>query len=280
MALIPTVCTRTGARMPVLGLGTWLMGEDPRRRAQEVAALKLGLDRGMTLVDTAEMYADGRAEEVVAEAIRGRRQEVFLVSKVLPYNASKRGTVRAAEKSLGRLGTDWMDLYLLHWLGSHPLEGTLEAFERLEEQGKIRHFGVSNFDILEMEAAEGLPAGGKIAVNQVLYNLERRGIERRLLSWCEQKDVVVMAYSPLGQGSLGQRRTLVRVAERNRATTAQVALAWTLRQEGVVTIPKASRSEHVIENAAAMDLTLTDEDLTELDKAYPVPPEDIPLETL
>ena len=278
--MIPTVRTRTGAEMPVLGQGTWLMGEDPHRRAQEVSALKLGLDRGMTLVDTAEMYADGGAEKVVAEAIRGRRQEVFLVSKVLPDNASGRGAIRAAERSLQRLGTEWIDLYLLHWPGRHPLEGTLEAFERLAEQGKIRHFGVSNFDLHEMVAAERLPAGGRVATNQVLYNLERRGIEQKLLPWCSLREIVVMAYSPLERGRLGQKEALEKVAKRHGVTPTQAALAWTLRRDGVVAIPKASRPEHVRENAAAAALTLTDEDLTELDRAYPTPLRELPLEIL
>ncbi|MDX1388577.1 MAG: aldo/keto reductase [Acidobacteriota bacterium] len=273
------VTSRTGAEMPALGLGTWRMGEDPRGRAAEVSALALGIDLGLTLIDTAEMYGDGGAEEVVAEAIRGRRDGLFIVSKVLPSNATREGTIRAAEASLRRLGTDYMDLYLLHWPGSHPLEATYEAFVALRDAGKIRHYGVSNFDVREMEASERLPAGEGVASNQVLYNLDRRGIEGRLLPWCQERDVVVMAYSPLDQGSLGPTRDLEEVAKRHDATPSQIALAWTLRHEGVVTIPKATDPGHVRENAAVLDITLTSDDLSQMDRSYPVPDRDAPLET-
>ncbi|HXI03550.1 MAG TPA: aldo/keto reductase, partial [Candidatus Saccharimonadales bacterium] len=202
--MIPTIVTRTGAEMKRLGLGTWKMGEDAGRRKAESHALRLGLDLGMTLVDTAELYGNGGAEEVVADAIAGRRDEVFLVSKVLPSNASLKGTLLAAERSLKRLRTDRIDLYLLHWESSHPLAGTLEAFGRLREEGKILHYGVSNFDTTDMETAEGLPCGEGIAANQVLYNLKRRGVERKLIPWCRRKGIVVMAYSPFDQGPLGR----------------------------------------------------------------------------
>jgi diketogulonate reductase-like aldo/keto reductase len=274
------VSTRDGAELPALGQGTWRMGESRARRADEVAALQLGIDLGMTLIDTAEMYADGGAEGVVGEAIAGRRDGLFLVSKVLPYNASRAGTIQAAERSLARLGTDRVDLYLLHWPGSHPLRDTLEAFERLVEQGKILHYGLSNFDVEELEAGERLPGGSAIGANQVLYNLERRGVERRLLPWCRERGVAVMAYSPLQQGRMHEGGALADVASRHGVTTGQVAIAWTLRLPGVVSIPKAGRPEHVRQNAAAGAIALTPEDLAELDRDYPPPSRDVPLETL
>ncbi len=270
--------TRSGLELPVLGQGTWRMGEDPRRRAEEAAALALGLDLGMNLIDTAEMYADGGAEIVTADAIQGRRDEVVLVSKVLPQNASFAGTIRAAEASLERLRTDRIDLYLLHWPGNHPLDRTLEAFQRLVEQGKILHYGVSNFAPAEMELAEELPGGNAIASNQVLYSLEKRGIEFRLLPWCREKKIAVMAYSPLEKGRLNSDRTLEAVAARHRCTPYQVALAWTLRDGGVVAVPKASNPGHVRENAAVGKIQLTPEDLAELDGAFPPPSKEVPLD--
>lgn len=275
--MIPTFTTRTGAKMPVLGQGTWAMGEDDSERRREVAALRLGIDLGMTLIDTAEMYASGGAEEVVGEAIRGRRGAVFIVSKALPRNASGTGTVRAAERSLKRLGTDTIDLYLLHWEGSHPLEETLEGFMRLKEAGKIRHYGLSNFDHKLMKEAETLPGGVDVAADQVLYHLKRRVVERKLLPWCVEQGVVLMAYSPLAQGRLHRSRPLRKVAERHGVSSERVALAWVLRQKGVVAIPKATAPEHVRDNAAALDLTLTPEDLSALDAAYPRPTRDEPL---
>ena len=274
------VRTRDGAEMPALGQGTWMMGERARRRAAEVSALRLGIDLGMTLIDTAEMYAEGGAEEVVAEAIEGRRDEIFLVSKVLPYNASKQGTLRAAERSLGRLRTDRLDLYLLHWPGSHSLQDTYEAFELLVEQGKIRHYGVSNFDLHRMEASEGLPAGRGVGVNQVLYNLRRRSIERQLLPWCAEREVAIMAYSPLEQGRMSRGGALSSVAKRHGATAHQIALAWVLRQPQLVAIPKASDLEHMRENVAAAEIELTAEDLAELDSGFPPPDRDVPLDML
>jgi len=277
--MIPSLNTRTGARMKRLGLGTWRMGEDSSKRSEEVRALRAGMDLGITLLDTAEMYASGGAEEVVAEAIAGRRDEVFVVSKVLPSNASREGTLRAAERSLRRLRTDRIDLYLLHWDGPHPLAGTIEAFMRLRDEGKILHYGVSNFDTPDMEAAEALPGGGGIASNQVLYNLRRRGIERKLLPWCAERGVVVMAYSPFDQGMLPWGGALAEVARRRGVTQGQAALAWILGKEGVIAIPKASKLSHVEENAAAIDVVLTKEDLSDLDAAFPAPDRDIPLET-
>ncbi|MEE9230693.1 MAG: aldo/keto reductase [Acidobacteriota bacterium] len=276
--MIKTVHTRTGAQMPVLGQGTWMMGVDARRRSDEIAALRLGLDLGMTLIDTAEGYARGGAERVVAEAITGRRNEVFLVTKVSPDHASRQGTMRAAERSLKRLRTERIDLYLLHWKGPHRLEDTLAAFEQLREEGKILHYGVSNFDISDMEHAEALAAGRTIASNQVLYNLRRRGIERRLLPWCAKRGVVVMAYSPFESGRFRWGAALAKVARRHGATPAQVGLAWTVRLDGVVSIPKATNAEHIRENEAALSLSLTPEDLAELDDAYPQPSHDIRLE--
>jgi len=277
---VRTVTLRTGARMPALGLGTWRMGESGRVRAAEVEALRLGLELGVRLIDTAEMYGSGEAERIVAEALEGRRDEVFLVSKVFPQNASRAGTLAAAERSLKRLRTDRIDLYLLHWEGPHPIEETLEAFVRLRSQGKIRDFGVSNFDLATLQDAGREPGGEVIAANQVLYNLERRAIEWDLLPWCQERQVAVMAYSPLEQGRLRRRPALEKVARRHGATPSQVALAWTLRHPGVVTIPKATGPAHVREDVAAADLALDEEDLAALDGAFPPPAGATPLETL
>ncbi|HSD19836.1 MAG TPA: aldo/keto reductase [Anaeromyxobacter sp.] len=270
-----------GERIPALGLGTWFMAEDPARRQTERAALELGLDFGLTLIDTAEMYADGAAEELVGEAIAGRRDEVFLVSKVLPTNASHAGTIAACEGSLRRLGTDRIDLYLLHWRGSIPLEETVEAFHELVEAGKIRYWGVSNFDVPDMEELLAVSDGPHVQVDQVLYNLSRRGIEVDLLPWCRARGIPVMAYSPIEQGRLlRDNPALSSVAERQGATPAQIALAWVLRRDGVIAIPKAGTPAHVEENRAALDLRLTREDLAELDGAFPPPEEEQPLEML
>ncbi|TPJ82743.1 aldo/keto reductase [Mesorhizobium sp. B2-6-2] len=268
---IRTLKLPSGETVPVLGQGTWKMGEDRRRRADDVAALKLGLDLGMKLIDTAEMYADGGAEEVVAQAIAGRRDETFLVSKVLPSNASRAGVKRACESSLKRLATDRIDLYLLHWPGSVPLSETVEAFEALKSQGKIRHWGVSNFDTDEMEDLVGLPSGANVQTNQVLYNLSRRGPEFDLAPWCVKRGIPLMAYSPVEQGALARNARLEAVAARHNATAAQIALAWAMAQEGVIAIPKAARQEHVRQNAAALDIQLTAEDFAELDRAFPPP---------
>jgi diketogulonate reductase-like aldo/keto reductase len=273
------VRARSGASLPSLGMGTWRMGENDAERADEVSALKYGLDLGMTLVDTAEMYGQGGAEEVVAEAIEGRRDEVVLVSKVLPSNASYDGTLRACERSLRRLKTDRVDLYLLHWPGDHPLEETLAAFATLVDEGKVVHYGVSNFDLDEMARSEGLRGGRAVAANQVLYNLQRRGIERNLLPWCAGRDVAIMAYSPLDQGRLRIADALRDVGRRHGATPAQIALAWTMRHDHVISIPKAARRDHVRDNVRAADIVLTEEDLADLDRAYPVPKRDVPLET-
>lgn len=277
---VPTVRLPSGEPVPVLGQGTWTIGEDPRRRREEVASLRLGIELVMTLIDTAEMYADGGAEEVVAEAIAGWRDQVFLVSKVLPAHATLRGTIAACERSLRRLRTDRIDLYLLHWRGRPPLAETLEAFETLVRQGKIRYWGVSNFDLADMEELVSLPGGQSVATNQVLYNLSRRGIEYDLLPWCRQRQIPVMAYSPLEQGRILNHPALRRVAVRHGATPAQVALAWVLRQKGLIVIPKAGRPEHVRENRLALDLRLTEEDLAELESAFPPPTGPTPLAVL
>ncbi|WP_322417663.1 aldo/keto reductase [Mesorhizobium huakuii] len=268
---IRTTTLPSGEAIQVLGQGTWKMGEDRRRRADEVDALKLGLDLGITLIDTAEMYASGGAEEVVAEAIAGRRAEVFVVSKVLPSNASRAGVQRACENSLKRLRTDRIDLYLLHWPGSVPLAETVEAFEALKKAGKIRHWGVSNFDTEDMEDLAGLPGGGNVQTNQVLYNLVRRGPEFDLAPWSRKRGIPLMAYSPVEQGALARNARLDAVAARHNATAAQIALAWVMHQDGVIAIPKASSEEHVRQNFAALDIKLTSQDLSDLDRAFPPP---------
>ncbi len=267
-------------RVPVLGLGTWGMGEAGTNGPDMVAALRLGLNLGMTLIDTAEMYGEGGAEEVVGKAIAGRRDGVFLVSKVYPHNATRRGMVAACERSLKRLGTDRLDLYLLHWRGEVPLAETLEGFAALRQQGKIRHYGVSNFGIDDMTELWSLPGGADAAVNQVLYNLTRRGIEWDLLPWCRERRVPVMAYSPIEQGRLLRKRALSELAARRGVTPARLALAWLLAREPVMVIPKAGRPEHVRENRAALDLELTPEELAELDRAFPPPDRAKPLEML
>jgi len=275
---LPTVTLPSEEKVPQLGQGTWHMGESARRRGEEVAALKLGLDRGMTLIDTAELYAD--AELVVAEAIKGRRDECFIVTKVLPENSTRARTIAACERSLKRLNTDRIDLYLLHWRGRPRLEETVSAFEALVSAGAIRYWGVSNFDVGDMEELFALPGGDACATNQVLYNLRRRGIEAGLLPWCGERGVPIQAYSPIEQGRLLRDRVLTGVAIRHRATTAQIALAWVLRQPDMMVIPKAATLEHVRENRAALDIELTAQDLAELDRAFPPPAGPRPLELL
>ncbi|HET8696318.1 MAG TPA: aldo/keto reductase, partial [Gammaproteobacteria bacterium] len=266
----------SGERVARLGQGAWQIGEDRARRGQELAALRLGLELGLALIDTAELYGDGASEELVAEAIAGRRDRTYVVSKVLPRNASRKGTIAACERSLERLRTDYLDLYLLHWRESKPLAETLEAFVELADAGKIRHFGVSNFDVDDLEEARALPGGARVATDQVLYNLEHRGIEHDLLPWARERGMPVMAYSPLGSDSRSVRRllghrALQTIAARHSATPARVALAWLLARDGVITIPKASTEEHVRDNRAALDLRLAPDDLAELDRAFPPP---------
>jgi len=268
-----------GTEIPTLGQGTWHMGERGARRREEAAALRLGLDLGMTLIDTAEMYGEGGAEEVVAEAIAGRRQDVFLVSKVYPHNAGGRKLEAACERSLKRLRVETLDLYLLHWRGSIPLAETVEGFERLRAAGKIRRWGVSNLDVEDLE--ELGPALADCAADQVLYNLENRGIEYDLLPFCRRRDMPVMAYTPVGQGgALLRNRALNAVAARHGATPAQVAIAWTLRNPGVISIPKAADPEHVRQNARAREIVLTEQDQAELDAACPPPKRKRPLAML
>ncbi|MBF9135007.1 aldo/keto reductase [Plantactinospora sp. S1510] len=269
----------SGQTMPVLGQGTWYLGERPARRRDEIAALRAGLGLGMTVIDTAEMYGDGASEELVGEAIIGRRADVFLVDKVLPSNASRRGTVQACRRSLQRLGVDHIDLYLLHWRGTHPLDETIEAFAELVGAGDIGQWGVSNFDLSDM--TELLEAGGtSCATNQILYNLTRRGPEYDLLPWLREHRIPVMAYSPIEQGRLLGHPQVAEVAARHGATPAQVALAWLLRQEMVAAIPRSSKPEHTRENADARNLHLTDEDVAALDTAFPRPVSPQPLEML
>lgn len=277
---IRTTTLPSGEAVPVLGQGTWGMAEGKHSRDDEIRALREGLKLGMTLIDTAEMYADGGAEELVGDAIHGHRDDVFLVSKVLPQNARKVGTIAACERSLKRLKTDWLDLYLLHWRGSIPLRETLEGFELLFRGGKVRYWGVSNFDVSDMEELTGLGTGNDVATDQVLYNLTRRGIEFDLLPWCREHEIPLMAYSPIEQGRMLDHPVLQRIASKHRATPAQVGLAWVLRQERVIAIPRAGTAVHVQENRTALDLTLTAEDFDLLDRTFPPPRKPVPLEML
>ena len=270
----------SGGELPVLGQGTWGMGEDPSAHASEVTALRHGLDLGLGLVDTAEMYGSGGAERVVGEAIRGRRDDVFLVSKVLPHHADRQGTVSACEDSLRRLGTDHIDLYLLHWRGGVPLAETLAAFAELQEAGKIGGFGVSNFDTDDMRELWSSAGGDACATNQILYNLSRRGPEYDLLPWCRDHEVPVMAYSPIEQGRLLGDPVLAEVAAGHGVTPARVAIAWVLAGGGLCAIPKASDLAHVEENRAALDLRLTKEDLKTLNDRFPPPAGASPLDVL
>ncbi len=276
--MIPTVRLPDGTSVPALGQGTWHMGENRAHATAEVAALRAGIAHGLTLIDTAEMYGDGGAERIVAQAIAGVRDSVFLVSKVLPHNASAAGVAKACAGSLKRLGTDRIDLYLLHWRGGHPLEETVAAFERLREAGKILRWGVSNFDTDDMEELAPLPAGAACATDQVLYHPDHRGIEFDLLPWCRAHKMPIMAYSPLGQaGRLLRSPALAAVARRHGDTPAQIAIAWSLRDGATISIPKAATEAHVQQNAAAADIVLTAADLAEIDAAHPPPRRKQPL---
>ncbi|QCI97493.1 aldo/keto reductase [Agrobacterium larrymoorei] len=266
---IPTVTLPSGKNIPALGIGTWNMGDSRSSEAQEVASIRKAIELGMTVVDTAEMYADGRSEDVVGKAIRDLRNDVFLVSKVYPYNASALGTIDACERSLKRLGVEQLDLYLLHWRGSYPLEETVAAFEQLKQDGKIADWGVSNFDTDDMEELFAVENGSNCAANQVLYNLSRRGPEYDLLPWCQQHSVPIMAYSPIEQGRLLNNHELIRIAKAYQVTPAQVALAFLLERDGVLAIPKSARPERVEENRGAPDLEISEEDWTALDAAFP-----------
>jgi diketogulonate reductase-like aldo/keto reductase len=277
---IHTTKLPSGETVPVLGQGTWHLAEGKHPREEEMLALRTGLDLGMTLIDTAEMYADGGAEELVGEAIAGRREEVFLVSKVLPQNATRSGTITACERSLRRLRTDRIELYLLHWRESVSLQETVEAFQELVQAGKIRHWGVSNFDVSDIQELVALPFGSDVSTDQVLYNLTRRGIEYDLLPWCSKHNIPIMAYSPIEQGRMLRHPALVRIANRHDATPAQVALRWVLRLEKIIAIPGSGSAQHTRENRAALDISLTDRDFKELDRAFPPPDGPRPLETL
>ena len=274
------VTLSSGQKMPVLGQGTWGFGERAKGRAEAVAALRAGIDLGITLIDTAEMYGEGGAEEIVGEAIAGRRDDVFLVSKVYPHNASKKGAIAACERSLKRLATDRIDVYLLHWRGGEKLADTIAAFETLLRDGKIGSYGVSNFDSDDMEELWRVPGGGAATTNQVLYNLTRRGVEWDLLPWCREHGVPIMAYSPIEQGRMLGKVELTKLAEKRGVTPAQLALAWLLHQDGVVVIPKAGRLDHLRENAAALEIKLTKDDLAAIDRAFPPPKKKTPLEML
>jgi diketogulonate reductase-like aldo/keto reductase len=279
-AELPAVTFLGGRQVPALGLGTWHMGENGSSLTEEIASLRAGLDLGMTLIDTAEMYADGGAETVVGEAIKGRRDGVFVVSKVLPHNASRAGTAAACEASLKRLGTDHIELYLLHWRGSHPLAETVEAFETLKAQGKIGAWGVSNFDQDDMVELLDVAEPARPLANQVLYNLARRGIEYDLLRWSQVQGVPIMAYSPLDEGRLVGHPVLEEIGRIHHASSAQVALAFLLTKPGVITIPKSGSPERVRENFRASEIRLTSEDLRLLNEAFPPPTRKRPLEMI
>jgi diketogulonate reductase-like aldo/keto reductase len=268
---VRTVQLPSGEKVPQLGLGTWKMGERGGAKKDEIAAVRLALDLGMTLIDTAEMYGEGGSEKMIAEAIAGRREEVFLVSKVYPHNASRTNTPVACERSLKRLNTDRIDLYLLHWRGRPPLAETMEAFQKLKAEGKIRHYGVSNLDTDDMEELWRVAGGPLTQVNQVYYNPAARGIEFDLLPWQRKHRVPIMAYSPVDQAKLATDKILAAIGKRHNATAAQIALAWGLRHPDSIVIPKAVKPEHLRQNIAALEITLTPEDLAEIDKAFPPP---------
>ncbi len=278
--MLPTVQVPAGQRIPILGQGTWHLGQGRHPRGDELRAMREGIDLGMTLIDTAEMYGAGASEELVGEAIRGRRDEVFLVSKVLPAHASRSGTVGACRASLRRLGVDQLDLYLLHWRGMIPLEQTVEGFEDLRSEGLIRHWGVSNFDVADMERLLALAHGSAVQTNEVLYNLARRGIELDLLPFSLSRGLPIIAYSPLLQGQLLQHPVLRGIAAQHRTTAAEVALAWVLTHKGICAIPEAGTVAHVRQNRAALDLKLTELDLLKLDETFPPPLEPQSLEML
>jgi diketogulonate reductase-like aldo/keto reductase len=274
------VTLSAGESVPCFGLGTWQLGDDPKMRAEEIATLRLGLDLGATLIDTAEMYGEGRSEELIGEAIEGRRAEVFLVTKVLPSHASERGCIEACERSLRRLRTDHIDLYLLHWPGQVPLAQTLAGFLALQRAGKIRHFGVSNFDVADLEAFSSLQGGSGIAANQLLYNLTRRGIESRVLPWLRARGIPVMAYSPIEQSRLLRNKKLLGFAQRHARTPAQAALAWLLTRKDVIVIPKTGSRARLRENIGALEKPLTAAETTELESLFPAPKRAGALQTL
>ena len=277
---IPTTKFPSGEKVPVLGQGTWRLAEGRHSRSQEIEALRLGIDLGMNLIDTAEMYADGAAEMLVGDAIAGCRDDVFLVTKVLPENATRRGTIEACERSLRRLKTDRIDLYLLHWREDIPLQQTVEAFQKLVTEDKITHWGVSNFDVSDMNDLMKVDGGSEVFANQVLYNLTRRGIEFDLMPWCHKRNIPIMAYSPIEQGRLLSHPIVRKIAEEHHAAPAQVALAWVLRHDHVVAIPQAGTPDHVRENHGATGVKLSKQDLAKLDRAFPPPRSKKPLAVL
>ena len=280
MASIPTLTLRDGEVVPRLGMGTWHMGERANNRAAEVAALRLGLDHGMNLIDTAEMYGDGGAESVVGEAIHGWRDGIFVVSKFYPHHASRRKLIAACDGSLAQLGGETIDLYLLHWRGTVPLEETVSTLEELVRVGKIQRWGVSNFDVADMEALVAVPGGNRCAANQVLYNLAHRGPEFDLLPWCAARRIPIMAYSPLDEGRLVRHPAIGAVAKRLEVDPGQVALAWVLRNENVMAIPKATSREHVLANRAAADIHLDRAALDVLEQSFPAPRRKRPLDVI
>jgi len=275
-----SIALASGENIAALGLGTWRYGEDRALREEEIATVRLALDLGMSLIDTAEMYGEGLSESLIGEAIAGRRDQAFVVTKVYPHNASRKGAVAACERSLQRLRTDRIDLYLLHWRGNVPFAETMEAFESLQRAGKIRHFGVSNLDLDDMEELSEVPGGERVAVNQLLYNLTRRGIEFDLLPWLRQRGTPVMAYSPIEQARLLRNRKLTQFAKQAGMSPAQAALAWVLAQDGVIAIPKTSARVRLRENFAALEHPLSAAQLAELDRLFPGPSAAQPLEML
>lgn len=277
---IPTITLPSAKIIPALGIGTWNMGDDGAMAVDEIASIRRSVELGMCVIDTAEMYGDGKSEQIVGRAIADLRDDVFLVSKVYPFNASAKGTIEACERSLKRLGTEHLDLYLLHWRGSYPLEETVDAFERLKADGKIADWGVSNFDTDDMEELFSIAEGKNCAANQVLYNLSRRGPEFDLLPWCQSHGVAVMAYSPVEQGRILSNHELIRIAKAYQATPAQVALAFLLERDGVMAIPKSSNAQRVEENRGATDLEISDEDWEALDAVFPPPVKKTALEML
>ena len=268
----PIVEARGGLKMPSLGLGSWMMGMDPAKKAEEVKALQYGLDLGLNLIDTAEMYGDGGSEKVVGEAIKGRRDNVTLVTKIQPHKANAQGIRDYVDRSLGYLGTDYIDLYLLHDRPAFPAEEILEAFEELKEQGKILHYGVSNHDLGLMQEWEELSLGKSVECNQLRYALTHRALESEILPWCEDNNIAIMAYSPVGVGKLNHAPELLSVARRHDVTPWCVAIGWAMRNPKIVAIPKASNIEHVEGNAKALALEFSEQDLADLDRAYPRPP--------
>jgi diketogulonate reductase-like aldo/keto reductase len=275
-----TVTLPSGVVVPALGQGTWYMGEQRARRTEEIQALRHGIELGATLIDTAEMYGDGATEELVGEALQGRRDQVFLVSKVYPWNASLKGTKQACERSLKRLQTDRLDLYLLHWRGNVPLRDTIAAMEELVAEGKIRYWGVSNLDTDDMQELYELLDGERCQINQVLYNLTRRGPGFDLLPWCRERKMPIMAYSPIEQGHVPVDGVLTELADKYGVTPYQIALAWVLHQPGVIAIPKAAQVEHTAQNVAALDIVLSDEDLAAINREFPTATRKRPLEML